>query len=93
MSTKTKKVKKLNNSMSDRSFNTLLTVIATIWLIIVAYPCIYIISSSLSSGNAVSIGEVLLWPVDFSLTGYELVFKYKMVSTGYANTILYAGLG
>ena len=44
-----KKVKKLNNSMSDRSFNTLLTVIATIWLIIVAYPCIYIISSSLSS--------------------------------------------
>ena len=93
MITKTKKVKKLNNSMSDRSFNTLLTVISTIWLIIVAYPCIYIISSSLSSGNAVSNGQVLLWPVDFSLTGYELVFKYKMVWTGYANTILYAGLG
>ena len=88
-----KKVKKLNNGMSDRAFNTLLTVIASIWLIIVAYPCIYIISSSLSSGNAVSSGRVLLWPVEFSLTGYELVFKYKMVWTGYANTILYAGLG
>ena len=93
MSTKTKKVKKLNNSMSDRTFNVFLTVIATIWLIIVAYPCIYVISSSLSSGSAVSNGRVVLWPVDFSLVGYELVFKYKMVWTGYANTILYAGLG
>ena len=85
--------KKLNNSMSDRAFNTLLTVVSTIWLLIVAYPCIYIISSSFSSGNAVSSGKVLLWPVEFSLTGYELVFKYKMIWTGYANTILYAGLG
>ena len=88
-----KKVKKLNNSMSDRSFNLLLTVIATIWLLIVAYPCIYIISSSLSSGDAVSSGKVFLWPVEFGVTGYELVFKYRMVWVGYANTILYAGLG
>ena len=88
-----KKVKKLNNGMSDRAFNTLLVTLATIWLIIVAYPCIYIISSSFSSGNAVSSGRVLLWPVEFGFTGYELVLKYKMVWTGYANTILYAGLG
>ena len=88
-----KKRKKLNNGMSDRAFNVLLIVISTIWLIIVAYPCIYIISSSFSSGEAVSTGRVLLWPVEFSLTGYELVLKYKMVWTGYANTILYAGLG
>lgn len=88
-----KNIKKLNSSMSDRTFNTILTVIATIWLLIVAYPCIYILSSSFSSGNAVSNGRVLLWPVDFSLTGYELVFKYKTVWMGYANTILYAGAG
>ena len=88
-----KRVKKLNNSMSDRTFNIMLTVIATVWLLIVAYPCIYIISSSFSSGNAVSSGRVFLWPVEFGLTGYELVFKYKMVWVGYANTILYAGLG
>lgn len=88
-----RKVKKLGNGMSDRAFNILLTVIATIWLIIVAYPCIYIISSSFSSGTAVSTGRVILWPVEFCLTGYELVLKYKMVWTGYANTILYTVLG
>lgn len=88
-----RKEKKINNSVSDRTFNTILTVVATIWLLIVAYPCIYILSSSFSSGNAVSNGQVILWPVEFCVTGYELVFKYKTVWTGYANTILYAGLG
>ncbi len=85
--------KKSRINMSDRTFNIILTVIATIWLIIVAYPCIYIVSSSFSSGEAVSNGRVFLWPVDFSLLGYKLVFQYKMVWVGYGNTILYAGLG
>ncbi|MBR4767416.1 MAG: carbohydrate ABC transporter permease [Lachnospiraceae bacterium] len=85
--------KLLNVKMSDRAFNVFLTGIATAWLIIVAYPLIYIISSSFSSGTAVSSGQVILWPVDFSLTGYELVLKYRMVWVGYANTFLYAGIG
>ena len=91
MSRKTKKVTR--QGMSDRLFNVILTTLATIWLVIVAYPCIYIISSSFSSGNAVTSGQVLLWPVETCITGYELVFKYKMVWVGYANTIMYAGLG
>ncbi len=88
-----KKKKMTKQGMSDRAFNTVLTVIATIWLLIVAYPCIYIISSSFSSGTAISSGRVLLWPVDISLAGYEMVFNYKMIWTGYLNTIIYAGLG
>ena len=78
---------------SDRTFNTILMILATLWLVIVAYPIIYIVSSSFSSGSAVSSGRVLLWPVDFSLTGYELVYKYRMIWVGYANTILYAIFG
>lgn len=89
----TKKKKMTKQGMSDRTFNTILTVIATIWLLIVAYPCIYIISSSFSSGTAISSGRVLLWPVDISFAGYEMVFNYKMIWTGYLNTIIYAGLG
>lgn len=88
-----KKKKMTKQGMSDRTFNTILTVIATIWLLIVAYPCIYIISSSFSSGTAISSGRVLLWPVDISFAGYEMVFNYKMIWTGYLNTIIYAGLG
>ena len=88
-----RKKNKTKQGMSDRTFNTVLTVIATIWLLLVAYPCIYIISSSFSSGTAISSGRVLLWPVDISLAGYEMVFNYRMIWTGYLNTIIYAGFG
>lgn len=75
--------------MSDRMFDILVTVFVSIWLVVVLYPLIYVVSSSFSSGEAVTTGKVLLWPVEFSLTGYELVFKNQKVWTGYANTIFY----
>ena len=78
---------------SDRAFNTLLLIIVTTFLLLVLYPLIYIVSCSFSSGTAVTTGRVLLWPVDFSLVGYEIVFSHKAVWTGYANTIFYTVVG
>jgi len=80
---------KNNLGLSDKVFDTIVTIFVSIWLLIVLYPLIYVLSSSFSSGEAVTSGRVLLWPVDFSLTGYELVFKNQKVWTGYANTIFY----
>jgi multiple sugar transport system permease protein/putative aldouronate transport system permease protein len=80
---------KNNLGLSDKVFDTIVTIFVTMWLLIVLYPLIYVLSSSFSSGEAVTSGRVLLWPVDFSLTGYELVFKNQKVWTGYANTIFY----
>jgi multiple sugar transport system permease protein/putative aldouronate transport system permease protein len=51
------------------------------------------ISSSFSSGRAVSSGKVILWPVQPSIEGYSAVFAYKSVLTGYRNTILYTLVG
>jgi len=93
MSIFNKQKNKIHNSFSDRTFNTVLLVLVTIWLLIVLYPLIYIVSSSISSGDAVSTGKVLLWPVDISFVGYELVFQNTNVWTGYANTIMYTVLG
>lgn len=75
--------------MSDRRFNVILNVIIFTIMLIVLYPMIMVVSSSFSSGDAVMSGRVLLWPVDFSLTGYELVFAHKAVWTGYLNSIFY----
>jgi len=62
-------------------------------LLIVAYPLIYILSSSFSSPRAVVAGRVWLWPVEFSLRGYEAVFKNAQVGTGYWNSIIYTVVG
>ena len=74
---------------SDRRFDVIITVIVTIYVLTILYPLIYVVASSFSSGTAVTEGKVLLWPVDFSLEGYKMVFNYKAVWLGYANTLFY----
>lgn len=80
---------KRNRSWDDKLLYALTDIILVLLLLVVGYPIIYVISSSFSSGAAVTAGRVLLWPVDFSLDGYATVFSYKSVWSGYANTILY----
>ena len=77
----------------DKIMYTIIYVVMILLLITVMYPLIYVLSSSFSSGIAVSSGKVLLWPVDFSTTGYEIIFSYKLVWKGYWNTIIYTVVG
>ncbi|MBP3663571.1 MAG: carbohydrate ABC transporter permease [Tyzzerella sp.] len=90
---KDKKLVKQNKikrqGMSDKTFDALVMGIMIVFLIIVLYPLIYVVSSSFSSGTAVTTGRVLLWPVDFSIEGYKFVFSNKQIWTGYGNTIVY----
>lgn len=62
-------------------------------LLIVLYPLIYILSSSFSSPQAVSTGQVRILPVDFSLRGYKEVFQYPNVFRSYINSIFYTVFG
>lgn len=86
------KKNKIRQSSSDKTFNTILLIIATFILVIIVYPLIYIVSSSFSSGSAINTGRVFLWPVDFTLDGYKLVFANRLVWIGYGNTIFYTVL-
>ena len=87
------KTKKINISGRDKIFYIINDLFLLLALIVVLYPIIYIISSSLSSPNAVSTGKVVLFPVEFSLEGYKAVFKHDGILTGYANTIFYTVVG
>jgi multiple sugar transport system permease protein/putative aldouronate transport system permease protein len=62
-------------------------------LIVVLYPMIFILSASFSSPFAVSSGQVVLFPVDPGLQGYEAVFKDARIPMGYRNTIFYTTCG
>ena len=50
-------------------------VMLAVFLIIVLYPLIYIISCSFSSGDALMSGKVKLFPVEPTLQSYRAVFK------------------
>ena len=63
----------------------------SVFLIIVLYPLIYVVSASFSSSSAVLSGKVWLWPVEPTLEGYRAVFKNTMVARLHEHTVLYAG--
>lgn len=77
----------------DKFFYVLVTLILTVFFLLVLYPCIFVISASFSSGDAVTGGKVLLWPVEFSLEGYKAVFSNPNIWSGYANSIFYTVAG
>ena len=90
---KKKKSTAIRLSTGDRVMDTVINVVMFLLFLVVLYPLVYVVSSSFSSGRAVTDGKVILWPVDFSTYGYEVVLKYPKVWVGYKNTIINTVLG
>lgn len=84
---------KMNESKQDKIFNVINMIILWIVLIVVAYPLIYVVSASFSNPQAVSSGKVWLWPVDFTLRGYQVVFQHPDIVRGFLNAIYITVLG
>ena len=80
-------------SKGDIIMDTVITIVMVFLFIIVLYPMVYVLSSSFSSGRAVSSGKVLLWPVEPSIQGFKIIFSYKKVWIGYYNTIVNTVVG
>ena len=72
---------------------TIVYVFLFVVLLVVLYPLVYVVSSSFSSPLAVSSGRVWLWPVDFSLRGYQVTLGNPQIITGYANSLYYTFFG
>lgn len=85
--------RKMKTSIEDKVFDTVVTVLLILLIIVIAYPLYFIIIASISDPSAVSRGEVLIWPRNFSLEGYNKVFSYSEIWVGYKNTIIYTVLG
>ena len=83
----------LKETKADVVFNALNMTIATVILILVIYPLIYVISASFSSGDALARGQVWLWPVQFTLEGYRRMLGANSIVRGYTNSLLYMFVG
>ncbi len=84
---------KTKEMLSDRLFSILNNTFLFISMMVVAYPLIYIVSSSLSSPQAVMAHKVWLLPVDFDLISYRAVFTNKQIGLGYMNSLIYMASG
>lgn len=88
-----KNLSKIHESRGDRILEMFTSVILVLILIIIAYPLIYVVSCSFSSGEALKTAQVVLWPVGFTLNGYKFAMQYSDLWLGFRNTIMYTVLG
>lgn len=80
-------------SAGDRAYYTIITILLSLFTIIILMPLINVVANSFSSQDAVAFGWVTFWPVKFTLRGYDAVFNYKGIWTAYGNTFFYAIVG
>ena len=63
-------------------------------VLVTFYPFWHVIMASFSDPNRLSAHtSVLLWPVGFSLGAYESVLNYRLIFSGYLNTLFIVLVG
>jgi putative aldouronate transport system permease protein len=80
-------------SRGDRLFVIANMVLLGLFALSTLYPFIYILAVSMSSGVAVTSGQVTIAPVDLTFAAYERVLSERMFWISYGNTFIYTIFG
>ncbi|AYB44250.1 carbohydrate ABC transporter permease [Paenibacillus lautus] len=80
-------------SRADRLFDWFNYGFLALLLIVILYPLYFIVIASVSDPISVGGGKVWLFPVDFTLEGYQKILENQAIWVGYKNTILYMAVG
>jgi len=83
----------MKKSKDDIVFESINTVLITIFFIIVLYPLLFVLSASISDPSLVSQGKIILLPKGINFDGYRRVLAYSDIWMGYRNTIFYSITG
>ncbi|PQP84276.1 carbohydrate ABC transporter permease [Paenibacillus sp. PCH8] len=83
----------MQKSRSDRLFYGFVYLLTIVAVIVTLYPFLYVISISFSSVDAIAKQKVVLWPVGFTLSGYQMVLQYKELWVSFYNTLWYTVVG
>ena len=83
-------MKKSNSRIAFEWFNFVFMIVLCV---VMLYPFLNVVASSLSNNSAVSRGRVTFFPIGFNLEAYKAVVRYQHIWTGYKNTLLYTIVG
>ncbi len=80
-------------SRQDYYFDIINHGLLLLFLLIVSYPLLFVVSASISDTMAVVSGKVWLFPKGINFEAYEKVFRDVAIITGYKNTVIYTVIG
>lgn len=86
---KKKTSNKVKQAWDDKLFDLVCNLFLIFFVAIVFYPVYFVVVASFTDPVYVNNGDLLLYPVRFTLEGYQKVFENSKVWTGYFNTIIY----
>ena len=86
-------VKSKHTGWDDLVVNSICNTLGVVTLVLTLYPLLYVLSASFSDPMAVARGDLVLWPVNITLEGYEMILNYRPIWIGYRNTIFYTVCG
>lgn len=89
---KAKRPRFSRSDMSDKIFYLLNYIFLGFLALVILYPLYFIIIASISDPDAVLGGDVILFPVGLTLSGFEAILQRTDVWFGYLNTIIYTVL-
>lgn len=84
---------KIKLSTGDKVFNVINYTIFGLFALICIFPFYYIVINTLSDSQAVSNGDVLIWPIGFNFKNYTEVFQLKLLGRNFVNTIARVVIG
>ncbi len=88
-----KKTNSVKLSNGDRVFGIVNGILLAIVTLLIVYPIYFIIVASVSDPTYVNLGQTLFWPKGLNISGYQKIFEYSEITTGYLNSIFYTVLG
>jgi putative aldouronate transport system permease protein len=80
------------DKQSNVIFYRLVKIILGVLTAIIIYPLYFIVIASISDPDAVLAGEVFLYPVKVTFSGFTKILEESSVWRGYLNTIIYTVL-
>lgn len=93
MASQRKSAAELQLTSFDRTVLVFNNIVLFFFLLLFVLPILNVIANSLSGRQAVMSGQVLFWPIDFTLEIYADVLSTPEVLTGYYNSGFYAVVG
>lgn len=81
------------HTLSDKASDVVLVILTALIMLIIAYPLYYVVIASLSDPYDVYAGKTFLLPSQFTLEGYQMVFKNSSLFNGFLHSILYTVIG
>jgi putative aldouronate transport system permease protein len=85
--------RRIRKTAGDYLVGAVAHIVVILAMIITLYPFLYALSSSISEPLAVLRGNVILWPVGFSLAAYKEILGSADIWRDYYNTLWYTVVG